>query len=134
MSVRGARALAPRADALLESALVRTVGFKHLAARPTRMSPREAAESTFALAAAPWFDDTLRAIVNDHFTGGEQISVPVTIAWGQYDRVLLPRQARRAQRAIPRARVTTLTGCGHVPTYDDPDQVARVLLEGSAGG
>jgi hypothetical protein len=25
-----------------------------------------------------------------------------------------------------------MTGCGHVPTYDDPEQVARVLLEGSA--
>jgi pimeloyl-ACP methyl ester carboxylesterase len=26
----------------------------------------------------------------------------------------------------------TLTDCGHVPMYDDPEQVARVLLEGSA--
>jgi pimeloyl-ACP methyl ester carboxylesterase len=26
-----------------------------------------------------------------------------------------------------------LTGCGHVPTYDDPEQVARVLLDGSRG-
>jgi hypothetical protein len=26
----------------------------------------------------------------------------------------------------------TLHGCGHVPTWDDPEQVARVLLEGSA--
>jgi pimeloyl-ACP methyl ester carboxylesterase len=25
----------------------------------------------------------------------------------------------------------TLAGCGHVPTFDDPDQVARVILEGS---
>ena len=26
----------------------------------------------------------------------------------------------------------TLTGCGHLPTWDDPEQVARVLLEASA--
>jgi hypothetical protein len=25
-----------------------------------------------------------------------------------------------------------LRGCGHVPTYDDPEQVASVLLEASA--
>jgi hypothetical protein len=25
-----------------------------------------------------------------------------------------------------------LRGCGHVPTFDDPAQVARVLLEASA--
>jgi len=24
-----------------------------------------------------------------------------------------------------------LRGCGHVPTWDDPEQVARVLLEAS---
>jgi pimeloyl-ACP methyl ester carboxylesterase len=26
-----------------------------------------------------------------------------------------------------------LEGCGHVPMSDDPEQVARVLLNGSAG-
>jgi pimeloyl-ACP methyl ester carboxylesterase len=34
---------------------------------------------------------------------------------------------------IQGARLVTLTGCGHVPTYDDPEQVARVLLDGSRG-
>jgi pimeloyl-ACP methyl ester carboxylesterase len=58
--------------------------------------------------------------------------VPVTIAWGSKDRLLLPRQARRAARAIPRARVLMLSGCGHVPTWDDPEQVARVILDGTA--
>ena len=81
----------------------------------------------------PWFDDTLPAIADDRFTGGEAIQVPVTIAWGTKDRLLLPRQGRRAVRMIPGARLVMLTGCGHVPTYDDPEQVARVLLDGSRG-
>ena len=83
------------------------------------------------MAGAPWFDEMLDAILSDHFTGGEQIGVPVTIAWGEKDRLLLPRQAPRAARAIPSARAVTLRGCGHAPTYDDPRQVARVLLDGS---
>ena len=66
-----------------------------------------------------------------HFHGGAGISVPVTVAWGEKDRVLFPRQAVRAAREIPTARMIGLTGCGHVPTYDDPPQVARVLLEGA---
>jgi pimeloyl-ACP methyl ester carboxylesterase len=45
--------------------------------------------------------------------------------------LLLPRQALRAAHEIPSARIVTLHGCGHVPTYDDPDQVASVLLDGS---
>ena len=57
--------------------------------------------------------------------------VPTTIAWGKRDLILFPRQARRAQRAIGHARMVPLPGCGHVPMADDPEAVARVLLEGS---
>ena len=48
--------------------------------------------------------------------------------------LLLPRQGPRAVRAIPGARLVTLRGCGHVPTYDDPRLVAEVLLAGSRPG
>ena len=58
--------------------------------------------------------------------------MPVRIAWGEQDRLLLPRQAERAQRAIPSATVTVEPGWGHVPFHDDPDGVARVLLEASS--
>ena len=53
-------------------------------------------------------------------------SCPTTIAWGERDRLLLyGRQAPRARRWLPEARHVTLDGLGHVPTYDDPEQVAR---------
>ena len=44
--------------------------------------------------------------------------------------LLAPGAPRAA--AAPDARHVTLTGCGHVPTWDDPEQVARVLLESSS--
>jgi hypothetical protein len=34
--------------------------------------------------------------------------VPVTITWGERDRLLLPRQAWRAAREIPLARIVAL--------------------------
>ena len=34
--------------------------------------------------------------------------------------------------SLPHARFVWLEGCGHVPMSDDPPQVARVLLDGSA--
>ena len=52
----------------------------------------------------------------------------VTVAWGEKDRLLLPRQADRARAALPAARHVTLFGCGHVPTWDDPALVARTIL------
>ena len=62
-----------------------------------------------------------------HFTGGEQITVPVTVAWCELDRLVPPR-------AVPglRAHALTLRDCGHVPMTDDPQAVADVLLLGSA--
>jgi pimeloyl-ACP methyl ester carboxylesterase len=124
--------IAPRADALMRPPLGRIVSMKAFFERPERIPPADAAETWRGLHGATWFPETLNAITRERFNGGDQITVPVTIAWGEHDHLLLPRQARRAQRAIPHARVLTLVGCGHVPTYDDPEQVARVLLEASA--
>jgi pimeloyl-ACP methyl ester carboxylesterase len=118
MTVRVARLLAPRADRLLVSPLARTLAFSQVAARPKQIPSADAAASLRALAGAPWFDETLQAATDERFRGGEQITVPITIAWGEKDRLLLPRQPRRAARAIPGARLVTLRGCGHVPTYD----------------
>ena len=131
-SVRAARALAGHADRLLAPALGRKLALNLFVAHPERMTAADAAASTRALAGAPWFDATLPSLRAMEFTGGEEIRVPVTVAWGDKDRVLLPRQARRAGRALPRARLISLRGCGHVPTTDDPEQVARVLLEAAA--
>jgi pimeloyl-ACP methyl ester carboxylesterase len=53
--------------------------------------------------------------------------VPLTFAWPDHDRLV-----GRPRRLPAGARSVTLTGCGHLPTWDDPEQVARVLLEGSS--
>lgn len=132
LAVHSARRLDGHVKPLATRPRGRKLLFGAFVARPERVTPEDAVQSTRALAQAPWFDDTLRAIARGQFTGGEQIQVPVTIAWGEKDRVLLPRQAQRAARLIPGARLITLHGCGHVPTYDDPEQVSRVLLEASA--
>lgn len=65
------------------------------------------------------------------FHGVIDPSVPVTIAWGEHDKILRPYQARHAREQMPQARHVWLRGCGHVPMADDPRQVAQVLLEGS---
>ena len=130
---RASRMIDGRTDQLLGVPGAVKLGFGQLSVHPERIPPDALAGDVHALAQAPWFDATLVAITNAAFTGGEEIQVPVTVAWGAQDRLLLPRQAERAGRAIPSARVLMMEGCGHVPFHDDPDQVARVLLEASAG-
>jgi pimeloyl-ACP methyl ester carboxylesterase len=132
VTVRVARLAAPVAGPLLGPPLARRLFFAQLTAHPERIPQADAVEHLRAFARASWFDETLTAINSDRFDGGRQIEAPVTIAWGEHDHLLLPRQAPRAVDAIPGARLVMLRGCGHVPTYDDPPQVAGVLLEGSA--
>jgi pimeloyl-ACP methyl ester carboxylesterase len=53
----------------------------------------------------------------------------VTIAWGERDRLVgPPKPARRPAGA----RFLTLPDVGHTPTWDDPELVARTLLDGSS--
>ena len=59
--------------------------------------------------------------------------IPVTIAWGRRDLLLLRPQVGRGRRLYPSARFVELPGLGHVPMGDDPERVAAVLLEGSTG-
>jgi pimeloyl-ACP methyl ester carboxylesterase len=130
--VRAARLLAPRADRLLARPGTRRLALRQFFEHPERLSPAAAAADVRGLAEGPWFDATLPALHAHEFSDGADIPVPVTIAWGEHDRLLLPRQARRAAAALPKARMVVLRGCGHVPMYDDPGQVERAIL-GTAG-
>ena len=52
--------------------------------------------------------------------------VPVTVAWGDTDRLLPPVQAKRAQRRLPRAE-HLLLDAGHLPYSDDPAAVIATI-------
>jgi pimeloyl-ACP methyl ester carboxylesterase len=84
-----------------------------------------------AMASAPGFRETLRALEKQRFTGGAEITVPVTVAFGTRDRVLLPGVARRRGELPDQTRWVRLRGCGHVAMLDDPEATAALLLQGS---
>ncbi|MFD8344270.1 alpha/beta fold hydrolase [[Kitasatospora] papulosa] len=99
-------------------------------ARPGRRSPAAVVSETVALREATGFRQTLEA--GSGVTFADDVpGVPGSIAWGSKDRLLPRRQGVRAGRAIPRARLVRLPGCGHVPMNDDPAAVARVVLDTS---
>ena len=123
------RVLAPVAPVIARSRAIRTALSAHVAARPWRIPPEDAAQWMRACADAPAFWDLWRDAPGWRV---QPQSCPATVAWGERDRLLIfSRQAPRAQRMLPGARHVVLRGCGHVPTWDDPEQVARVLLEAS---
>jgi pimeloyl-ACP methyl ester carboxylesterase len=131
-TVRLTRALAPYAETLTGRPGQRKLLMNVFMAHPERLPRAEAAASVRAMAGAPWFDDTLRTITAWTRDPAPDPAVPVTIGWGEKDRLLFPRQGERAVSMIPSARLVPLIGCGHLPTYDDPQQVADVMLATTA--
>jgi pimeloyl-ACP methyl ester carboxylesterase len=125
-----ARALAPATGPLLATGAGRTLLQSQFFARPWRVPAADAAMATRNLASSPGFGATLPLLAT---VAPADLGVPVTIAWGARDLLLIPRQGRRACAVMPRAGHLWLAGCGHVPTWDDPQEVARVLLAGSRG-
>ncbi|MGW4106066.1 alpha/beta fold hydrolase [Streptomyces sp. NPDC004976] len=120
----------PLVERLARSAAGRAALTSTIYARPGRRSPEAVVAETLALAGATGFTETLRAGTTVRFTD-DVPGIPVTVAWGTRDRLLVSRQGVRAKRIIPRARLIRLPGCGHVPMNDDPALVARVILDGS---
>ncbi|GAA5702222.1 MULTISPECIES: alpha/beta fold hydrolase [Streptomyces] len=128
---QGARQLPlPVVERLSRTAVGRAALTSTIYARPGRRSPEAVVAETLALANAAAFSETLKAGTTVQFTD-DIPAVPVTVAWGTKDRLLVRRQGVRAKQIIPRARLVRLPGCGHVPMNDDPALVARVVLDGS---
>jgi pimeloyl-ACP methyl ester carboxylesterase len=126
------RGLRPAMPALTGAAAGRVATFSQVFAKPWRMTPDEAMATLDAFVDAPAFEPALTAFGHYRFAAGDELrGVPVTVAWGTRDALLIPRQAARARRLLPWATHVALRGCGHVPCHDDPATVAAVLLAGS---
>ena len=122
-------AIAPVVPKLARSAVMRTLLSAHATARPWRIPPEDAVHWTQVYAQAPAFWELLKSLDGWHAPVPD---CPTTVAWGERDRLLIfSRQSPRARRRLPEARHVVLRGCGHVPTWDDPQQVASVLLSAS---
>ena len=125
-----ASALDARAEAAYGGPVRRTLLASLIMARPAGVPAAAAAHMNHTTARCPGWDATLPAVTS---WAPEMPSCSTTIAWGQHDRLLLTsRQAPRAQRRLPHARHVRLHGCGHVPMWDDPEQVARAILDAGA--
>ncbi|MGW3267118.1 alpha/beta fold hydrolase [Streptomyces sp. NPDC001056] len=122
----------PLVRRLSRSAAGRAALTSTIYARPARRNPEAVVAETRALVEATGFEATLRTGNAVRFTDPLP-DLPVTVAWGTRDRLLLRRQGIRAKQTIPHAHLIRLPGCGHCPMSDDPALVARVILDGSRG-
>jgi haloalkane dehalogenase len=53
--------------------------------------------------------------------------IPSLVVWGLADRALPPYMLERVRAALPHARVEALSGVGHFPQEEAPQEVGRLL-------
>jgi pimeloyl-ACP methyl ester carboxylesterase len=121
------RAVLPAIPAIVRTVRGRRALLSSSVGHPERVPPAAAARLVRAYVTAPGFDGANAAMRASVFGGMDQIDVPVTLAWGELDRLV-----RRPRSKPEHWRSFVLRGCGHIPTWDDPPQVARALLHASS--
>lgn len=130
VSLRASRWLARHATVPL-SRLVRyrlgrvlVLGQTH--GRPARLTAGYARAAVEALGRCPGFGAALAGTARRRYLATTPIAVPVTVAFGSRDLLLL-RGSRRLGQLPSHSRAETLPGCGHVPMADDPAAVAALI-------
>jgi len=119
------RALVPLLPLLLRSRRLRTLALSGSFAHPERVPAGAARRLAAAYLRAPAFEEANRLMRASTFTL-EPTDVPLTFAWPEHDRLIArPRHLPGWVRSVE------LAGCGHVPMWDDPPQVAAVIRAGS---
>jgi pimeloyl-ACP methyl ester carboxylesterase len=58
-----------------------------------------------------------------------EIQQPTLILWGDSDRILGTKDAKRFNRAIPNSQLIWIQDCGHVPHLEQPQITAQHILE-----
>jgi pimeloyl-ACP methyl ester carboxylesterase len=124
------RIFAPVTPRIMRSDLGRAVLLRGTVAKPRQMPPEAAIEMAETYARTPTFDAHFAATQRDRFRDGRGIQVPVTVAWGEKER-LIPPKGRRPDELPDDTRFITLPGCGHTPMWDDPQLVADTILGGT---
>jgi pimeloyl-ACP methyl ester carboxylesterase len=126
-----ARRLRPLVWAALFIPQVRLRALATFAAFPTHIPVAAGREMVLGWIDADGYDGANKAMREHVFEPGTYppaSEVPVTIAWAEQDRLVGPP---REECRPAGARFLTMPHVGHVPMWDDPDLVTRVLLEGS---
>lgn len=122
-------AVAPYAEFVLRSKHIRHLLLSVAMAHSDRVSVVEAA----AFVRDNLRCDVYHELMEDVLRGEHQlgsIDCPVHIAWSARDTLIpLKPYGARFPKLVPQAEFSTLPGVGHVPMYDDPDLVARTIVD-----
>jgi pimeloyl-ACP methyl ester carboxylesterase len=125
---------APMLGRVAASPRLRRIALRELVADPSRVGAAEALAMFSGAAGCSVTKDALELAGTEGAFGElALIDCPVRILYGTKDRIVRwPSHYGRLRRILPNVEYVALPGMGHLPMWDDPDVVARRILEVSA--
>jgi pimeloyl-ACP methyl ester carboxylesterase len=112
---------------------LRKLIFRDVVAHGDRIPPRTAYDLMMGSTDCAAFGPVLAMQDGGDFRAGIQwgdLGVPTRIAWGARDRTIpLKTCSGWYRQTLPNAGWVDLPDCGHLPQHDDPELVARTILE-----
>lgn len=107
----------------------RRQGFRMYANAPLRVSPEFALQQARDVVANLAFYDVVTPEVRSWgLDRVGDIDCPITIAWGDADRLLPPRQGERYKARFPQAKLLRMRDVGHLVMTDDPRLTVDIIL------
>lgn len=129
-----ARRWRPVVPLLARTSFTRTQLFTAAGSRGRHMSPADAV--AFFDAVGRW---PLGPRIHEFMADGDgryrtaddlrEVRCPVLLLWGTDDPVVLPSQSRHFTEALPDVELREVPGTGHFPQFDEPELVARAILD-----
>lgn len=120
----------PAAGILGRYSVLRRVSLGYTVARPERLSPVDARLFIHAAWRCTSFAGVVDCMATQALLQPLHLPCPVRFVWGSADRVLpMHSYSEIWRRALPQADWVVLPGVGHVQMHDDPEGVARSILE-----
>ena len=122
---------ADRAEAIARRRRARRLLLATQVEHPDRVDPAEFAASIRAMKDSPVVAPLLRVITKhplEHLPADP--ACPIRVVWAERDRIIpFEHNGLALLERVPGAELVWLAGVGHVPMSDDPEQVARLILE-----
>lgn len=123
---------AKHAEFLARRPGLRKLAFRDLIAHPERVKPNVAYDLIVGSADCSIFDALLDHLETGQYRGkwDKDFGIPTRIAWGMRDRTLPYKSCTGWYRKeLPDAEWVELADAGHLSHHDDPELVARTILE-----
>jgi pimeloyl-ACP methyl ester carboxylesterase len=108
---------------------VKAAGLEPNTAHTDRVTQQQFVKAAVALAQARGYRAIDRAMVRDRFTDGARITAPVTVAFGDLDRVLPADRAQDLSELPVHAEVHVVESCGHAMTWDQPEACLSLISD-----